>query len=136
MENREELLLEILKRLQRNYMHIVEIERVTKELGDALSRNDQEAAQLLVKMRQDELEKAGEIKQEIWLLLQAASGEDREKIRSWLSGESKYEPESFEAGKIIDLSGQIAQLINRDISIDKAINLKLAVKDSYYRSAT
>ncbi len=136
MENREELLLEILKRLQRNYMHIVEIERVTKELGDALSRNDQEAAQLLVKMRQDELEKAGEIKQEIWLLLQAASGEDREKIRSWLSGESKYEPESFEAGKIIDLSGQIAQVINRAISIDKAINLKLAGKDSYYRSAT
>ncbi len=43
MENREELLMEILKRVQRNYRHMVEIERVTKEMADALSRNDQES---------------------------------------------------------------------------------------------
>lgn len=136
MENKEELLTEILRRVQRNYMCIVELERVTKELGDALSRNDQESAQLLVKMRQDELEKAGETKQEIQMLLRAAAGEDREKIKSWLAGESRYQPESFEAKKIMELSGQMAQVINRTISIDKAINLKLAGKDSYYHSAT
>ena len=33
MENREELLMEILKRVQRNYRHMVEIERVTKEMA-------------------------------------------------------------------------------------------------------
>ena len=37
MENREELYSEVLKRVQRNYMHMVEIERITRELGTALS---------------------------------------------------------------------------------------------------
>ena len=71
MENQEELLTEVLKRVQRNYMHMVEIERVTKDLADAMSRNDQEAVQLLMKMRQDELERFGETKQEIQLLAEA-----------------------------------------------------------------
>lgn len=56
MENREELLTEVLKRVQRNYVHMVEIERVTKDLAEAMSRNDQESIQLLIKMRQEELE--------------------------------------------------------------------------------
>ena len=57
MEHRkDELLSEILRRVQRNCVRMVEIERLTKELGDALSRNDQESAQLLMKMRQDEME--------------------------------------------------------------------------------
>ncbi len=68
MENREELLMEILKRVQRNYRHMVEIERVTKEMADALSRNDQESAQLLMKMRQDELERFLDSKREIQML--------------------------------------------------------------------
>ena len=74
MENREELMSEVLKRVQRNYMHMVEIERMTRELGDALSRNDQESAQLLIKMRQEEMDLTSEMKGEIQLLIQA-SGE-------------------------------------------------------------
>ena len=62
MENREELLTEVLKRVQRNYLHMVEIERVTKDLAEAMSRNDQESIQLLIKMRQEELEQFQEKK--------------------------------------------------------------------------
>lgn len=134
MENQKELLTEVLKRVQRNYMHMVEIERVTKDLADAMSRNDQEAVQLLMKMRQDELERFGETKQEIQLLVEAG-GEEKEKVRSWLRGEEKYRPESFEAKKIKELSCQLSQVLNRTISIDKVINLKVAGKDSYYQSA-
>ena len=94
MENREELLMEILKRVQRNYRHMVEIERVTKEMADALSRNDQESAQLLMKMRQDELERFLDSKREIQMLIEVG-GEDKEKLRSWLNAESKYQPEAF-----------------------------------------
>ena len=86
MENRKELLSEILKRVQRNYVRVVEIERLTKELGTSLSRNDQESAQLLVKMRQDEIEQANETKHEIQMLLQSVNGEEQEKLRCWLSG--------------------------------------------------
>lgn len=135
MEKKEELLSEILKRVQRNYVRVVEIERLTKELGAALSRNDQESAQLLVRMRQDEMEQANETKQEVRLLLQSADGEEQKKLRSWLLGETRYEADSFEAKKIAEISGQLNQALNRTISVDKAINLKLAGKDSYYRAA-
>lgn len=134
MENQEELLTEILKRVQRNYKHMVEIERVTKELGDAMSRNDQESVQLLMKMRQEELERFGESKQEIQLLIEAG-GEEKEKIRSWLMGEDRYEPENFEARKIKELSSQLLQILKRTIGIDKVLNLKVTGKDSYYQSA-
>lgn len=137
MDNRrEELLSEILRRVQRNCMRIVEIERLTRELGDALSRNDQESAQILMKMRQEEMEQTSETKAEIRMLLETAEGEDREKLRGWLAGEDKYEPDCFEARKIQELSSQMMLVLNRTISIDKAINQKLAGKDSYYQRAT
>lgn len=136
MDNRkEELLSEVLRRTNRNYARIVEIERLTKELGDALSRNDQESAQLLLKMRQDEMEQTAETKLEIRMLLQSSDPEDGDKLRSWLAGEDKYEPDCFEARKILELSDQMALVLNRTIEIDKAINQKLAGKDSYYYKA-
>lgn len=134
MENREELLMEILKRVQQNYRHMVEIERVTKEMADALSRNDQESAQLLMKMRQDELERFLDSKREIQMLIEVG-GEDKEKLRSWLNAESKYQPEAFEEKKILELSTQLQQALKRTIDIDKVFNSRVAGKDSYYQAA-
>lgn len=134
MENREELYTEILKRVQRNYRHMVEIERVTKELADALSRNDQESVQLLMKMRQEELEQFMETKQEIRMLVEAGGGE-KEKLKSWLQGENKHQPEGFEEKKLLEISMQIRQILKRTIDIDKMFNSRVAGKDSYYQSA-
>lgn len=133
MDNKkEELLSEILRRVQRNCVRMVEIERLTKELGDALSRNDQESAQLLIKMRQEEMEHTSETKAEIRMLLQSAEKEEQEKLKGWLAGEDKYQPDCFEERKIRELSSQLLVVWNRTIGIDKAINQKLAGKDSYY----
>ena len=134
MENREELLTEILKRVQRNYVHMAEIERITKELGDALSRNDQESAQLLIRMRQDEMERTDEVKYEIHLLIQT-SGDEREKLLSWLKGEEKFPPETFEEKKIVELSGQLMQAVKRTFNVDKVINSRVAGEKSYYQPA-
>lgn len=134
MENREEFLSEILKRVQRNYVHMVEIERLTKDMAESFSRNDKESVQLLLKMRGSEMERAGEVKREIQLILQALDGEEKEKYRSWLNADQKYEPDSFEAKKILELSGQIQQVLNRTISLDKVLNSKVAGKESYYQT--
>ncbi len=134
MENREELYSEILKRVQRNYRHIVEIERITKELGSALSSNDRESAQLLIKMRQDEMERAEETKYEIQMLVRA-SGDEKENLLLWLNGEVKEQPEEFEARKIVELSSQLKQVLKRTMETDKVFNSRLAGKDSYYQAA-
>ncbi|MCI8795898.1 MAG: hypothetical protein HFG89_03440 [Dorea sp.] len=132
MENKEELYSEILKRVQRNYVHMAEIERITKELGSALSSNDRESVHLLLKMRQSEMDLASEVKQEIQLLIRSSTDE-KEKLLSWLNGEAKEEPESFEEKKILELSCQLRQVITRTTEIDKALNSRLAGKDSYYQ---
>ncbi len=111
MENKEELYSEILKRVQRNYVHMAEIERITKELGSALSSNDRESVHLLLKMRQSEMDLASEVKQEIQLLIRSSTDE-KEKLLSWLNGEAKEEPESFEKDSGAELS--IASSHNKD----------------------
>lgn len=134
MENREELYSEIMKRVQRNYVHMTEIERITKELGTALSSNDRESVRLLLKMRQREMDLAGEVKQEIQLLVRS-SGDEKEKLLCWLKGEVGEEPESFEEKKVLELSRQLLHAIERVTEIDKVLNSRLAGKDSYYQKA-
>lgn len=136
MENIGEFLSEILKRVQRNYVHMVEIERLTKDMADSLSRNDKESVELLLKMRGEEMDQARSTKQEILMILEAVDTEEKEKFRSWLNGEKKYEPDSFEARKIAELSGQTQQALNRTISLDKVLNIKVAGKESYYQATS
>lgn len=136
MENREEFLAEILRRVQRNYMHMVEIERLTKDIGDSLSRNDKESVQLILKMRGEEMDKYGTTKREIEIILDAADGEEKEKFLSWLKGENKYEPDGPEIKKIVELSGKTRQLLKRTIDLDKVLNMKVAGTKSYYQAVT
>ena len=136
MQNKEEFLSEILRGVQRNYVHMVEIERVTKDMAESFSRNDKESVELLLKMRGEELERAGEVKHEIQVLIQALEGEEREKVRSWLNADNKHEPDSFEAKKIVELSGQIQQVLNRTVSLDKVLNSKVAGKESFYQTTS
>lgn len=111
---------------------MAEIERITKELGSALSSNDRESVHLLLKMRQSEMDLASEVKQEIQLLIRSG-GDEKEKLLSWLQGEAKEQPKSFEEKKILELSCQLRQVIKRTTEIDKVLNSRLAGKDSYYQ---
>ena len=132
MEDRKELLSQILIRVQRNYTRVVEIERLTKELGDTLSRDDRESARLLLKMRGDEMNRVGQTKEEIQMILHALGEEDQKELRELLTGEKVPPPDDYEAKKIAELSHQLSQALERTILIDQRISSKLAGKDSYY----
>ncbi len=138
MENKEEFLTEVLIRVQRNYVHMVEIERLTKDMADSLSRNDKESVELLLKMRGEEMDQASTAKHEIQTILEAMDGEDQKKLRSWLNGENgkKYEPDSFESRKIAELSSQTQQVLSRTINLDKVLNSKVAGKESFYQATS
>lgn len=136
MENREEFLTEILRRVQRNYMHMIEIERLTKDMGDSMARNDKESMQLILKMRGEEMDKYGTAKREIEIILDTADAEEREKFFSWLKGETKYEPDEPETKKIAELSTKTRQLLKRTIDLDKVLNTKVAGTKSYYQAVT
>ncbi len=133
MKNREELLTEIIRQLQNNYVRFVEIERLTKELGDALSSDDRESVQLLFGMRKEEMDKAGEGRERIITILEALEEADQAELRAILNEEDVQKAEDFESRKIIELNGQIKNVLNRTISIDKVISRKLAGEHSYYQ---
>ena len=97
MENREELLTEILKRVQQSYVCLIEVERLTKELGDALSRNDRDTIQILLSMRRDELEKDSRIKEEMLMIISNSnqSPELQKEVEALLKKDD-FQPEDFE----------------------------------------
>ncbi len=134
MKDRKELLSEILIRVQKNYTRMVEIERLTKELGDTLSRDDRESVRLLLKMRGEEMNRAGQTKLEIQMILRALNEEDQAEVKGLLAGEGHPNPEDYEAGKIVEISRQLTQVLERTIAVDRRISSKLAGKDSYYSS--
>lgn len=133
MDRRKELFEEVARQLQKNYIRLTEIEKLTKELGDALSRSDNEAAQIFLGMRQDEMDKADEGKRGLYAILDAMSAKDRDSVKILLDGHSISGEQEEEAEKIRELSVQIKHILARTIEADRAISRRLAGKDSYYQ---
>lgn len=106
MENQNELLVEILKLEQRNYTELLEIERLTKELADTLSRNDRDSVRLLLEMRKNEMDKASETKRKIYAILEAVDSMERKTMASLLNG---CEPEESED----ELAKRLSQSVDR-----------------------
>lgn len=134
MEHTEELLEEILILLQRNYTQVIEIERITKEIADSLSRNDTESVGLLLNMRQTEMEKASETKYKIAAILQALDVREREELKALLNGSERQELQDVQRKKVMEISGKVQKVLNRIVEADRVISRKLAGKDSYYQS--
>lgn len=107
MKNREELLTEVVRQLQKNYVRFVEIERITKELGDALSGDDRGSVQLLFGMRQEEMDRASEGRERIITILETLEEADQAELRAILNETDVQKAEDFESRKIIELNGQI-----------------------------
>lgn len=127
------MLVEILKEMQKKYMCIVEIERITREMGDVLSRNDRESVQMLLGMRQDEMNKADVCIRNIEYLLSALSPEDSSQVREWLNGDGDRNPDSPMAAKLAEKGMSIKLALKRTIEADRHISMRLSGKDSYYQ---
>ncbi|MSS10404.1 MULTISPECIES: hypothetical protein [Clostridia] len=129
----ESILFEILKEMQKKYTFIVEIERITREMGDALSRNDRESVQLLLGMRQDEMNKADVCTRNVDCLVSALSPEDGSQVREWLNGDGGRNPDSPMAGMLVEKRKSIQLALKRTIEADRYISMRLSGKDSFYQ---
>ncbi len=127
------MLAEILKFLQKKYLCIGEIERITREVGDSLSRNDRTSVQILLGMRQEEMDKADNCEKNIRCLLSAMTKSEEIQISEWLKGRESGKPDSPMAGKIMEKGKSIQLLLQKTIEIDRHISKRLAGNDSYYK---
>ncbi len=137
MEENKELLTELMRYLQKKYIQVNEIGRITKELGDALSGGDRESIQMLLRMRQSEIEKASETERAIRTILNTVDPSTREGLKKLLNVNSEVQASGIgpESQKIMDLSSQVKRSLARTVEIDRVISRKLAGSDSYYAKA-
>lgn len=129
----DSMLVEILKEMQKKYMSIVEIEHITREMGDALSRNDRESVQLLLGMRQEEMNKADVCTRNVECLITALPPENGGQVREWLNGKGSGNPDSPIAGVLAEKGKNIQLALKRTIEADRYISIRLSGKDSYYQ---
>ena len=130
----QELWMELLKQMHRRYGMVNEVFRVTKEIADALSRDDRVAAQMLLGMRQEEIDHLLESEEKIYMLLECAGHLEREEILALLKGEREAAKEaSFEEKKIGEIGNNIRRNLEKIREVDRVVSVKLAGKDSFYQ---
>lgn len=130
----QELLTELLKQVQRRYQAVNEVFRVTQEMADALSRDDRMAAQMLLEMRQEELDHLSESEEKIFMLLECVDFQERSEILSLMKGERKPSGEAtFEEKKIGEIGENIRRNLEKIVALDRTLSVKLAGKDSFYK---
>lgn len=130
----QELWTELLKQLQTRYQAVNEVFRITKEIADILARDDRVAAQMLLEMRQEELDRLAKSEEKIYMLLECAGQQERVEILSLMKGERQASGEaSFEEKKIGEIGENIRRSLEKTVELDRVISVKLAGKDSFYK---
>ena len=128
----EEMLEEILKLVYREYREIVEIERLTCELEETLNYTDRKSANLILEIRQSEMERVSQAKRAISELLESMDDDLKNDIKRLLEGEQLSERKESEAERISMISRQRNHTMENIRRIDRALSRRVAGKDSYY----
>ena len=128
----EEMLEEILKLVYREYREIVEIERLTCELEETLNHSDRKSANLILEIRQSEMERVSQAKRAISELLESMDDDLKNDIKRLLEGEQLSERKESEAERISMISRQRNHTMENIRRIDRALSRRVAGKDSYY----
>ncbi len=127
------ILVEIMKKLQKKYGSMNEIFKITQEMQDTLARDDRVSLEMLIKMRQDEIDRAVDCDRDIQYLLSVLAPERREQVRDWLNHGTAKEQDGFEAVKIGEIAESIRKVLERTIQVDSRMSQRVAGKDSFYK---
>lgn len=115
---------------KRLYVLLSEVEDLSRQLAEALDRNDQVTARMLIAMRGEPIHKAEQARQALSALRDGMSAQDAERLTELLNG--------AEAGAEIEkpLAAQLRSndlLLKRVLALDESLNLKIAREQSVYR---
>ncbi len=127
MEDKD-LAYEIAVRLKKKYSKIVEIERLTEELDEALKRNDKQSVNMVLTMRGEEMDSIDIIDAEITVLENGLTKEQRMAVRDF-QNDNVTEGDMKE---LIELKRLINRLLGKIVEKDRTMNIKIAGKSSFY----
>lgn len=132
-ENYNELLLEIAKMLQKKYTYMSEINRLTEEMAEELSRDDRVSVQMTLGMRGEEIEKMRDCNRHLSLFIDSAPLELKEWLMRTLDGKGAESGKYGKEGMLVSrLAGSIRTAWEKTMTIDRHMNKRLAGADSFY----
>lgn len=132
-ENYSELLLEIAKMLQKKYTYMSEINRLTEEMAEELSRDDRVSVQMTLGMRGEEIEKMRDCNRHLSLFIDSAPLELKEWLMRTLDGKGAESGKYGKEGMLVSrLAGSIRTAWEKTMTIDRHMNKRLAGADSFY----
>ena len=125
---------QIMLLVQRRYGFLREIDRLTRELKEALERKDEVSVRLLLQMRAEEMAKIEECQEELWKL----AGQDRDHsayLKQLLSCEPRQNQPggSFEEKKILEIRQKSLELLRDIRKLDERLNLSTGGEKSFYK---
>lgn len=127
---------EIMITLQKKYNHMTEVCRLTGELEDALQRDDRVSAQMLLVMRQEEIEGIQKCDKSLQLLIESTPPDMREWLQKAINGTLPQNDESApEENQILRISANIRSEWEKTVRIDRHVNQKLAGEESFYHQS-
>lgn len=127
---------EIMITLQKKYNHMTEVYRLTGELEDALQRDDRVSTQMLLVMRQEEIEGIQKCDKSLQLLIESTPPDMREWLQKAINGTLPQNDESApEENQILRISANIRSEWEKTVRIDRHVNQKLAGEESFYHQS-
>ena len=136
MEQSELDMRQVMVLFQRRYNAICEVRRLTDELADALSRNDEVSVTMILGMRAEEMAMFDDCTGEIWQMCRHSSPETVQKIRRLITSElSEHAGESPEEKKVYEIRRKTQDVIDQLRIVDERLNRRMAGEKSYYKTA-
>ena len=127
MTRNDWLELTVLER--KKYNCLLEVEDVTRQLAQALDRNDQVSVRMLVAMRQDPLLQLEEVDRGEKQRQSALPEEDRRRVQALLRDQTpRYDGEEA----FLEQAGKTRRLLERVVEMDRRINMRMAGDHSFY----
>lgn len=128
MTKNDWLELSVLER--KKYNCLLEVEDMTRQLADALDRNDQVIIRMLVALRQDPLLQLEEVDQGERQRKAALTQADQAQIQALLQSQTpRYDGEEV----FLEQAGRTRRLLERVVELDRRINLRMAGDHSFYQ---
>lgn len=127
MTKSEWLDLTVLER--KKYNLLSEVMDLSRQLGEALDRNDEVSVRMLVAMRQEPILRLEELRQAGAARLESLSQEDRERAAALREGAA---PQGTEEETYRTQADSARRLLERVLELDRTLSRRLAGDGSFY----
>lgn len=114
---------------RKKYNDLNEVLDLTQQLGEALDRNDQVSARMLIAMRQDPILHLEEVDQTCKARRETLSPEDQDRLAELQAGSP---PRDDGERTFLEQAGRARGLLERVIELDRRISLRMAGDSSFY----